>query len=384
MNHLWNLIRKELKELITPASIISIVVVALLFGTMGGMISSEVDRAEQLPTIGLIMADDTDHFETARSAINDYYKGYAGGIVPMTSAWNDRDAIIVEMNERGLSTTLVFGATYSKDIDAFVSGVKGANGGVIDIYWSEVRSGVFGAVSTIVISDLISKINTETAKSILGDSDIKNAGNVIAPLDTPTNCTVFNGKVYEGVTPSDISSALQSQSLLMPIFMMIIITMIGSMIISSMGNEKENKTLETLLTLPVRRTTVVGGKLIGSAVGGLIFGAIYLAGMYFYTKSVSGGAGLSLSDLGLTLSLFDWTIVAVVIFLAILSALGICMILGAFVKNYKAAQTLTLPISMLAMIPMFVTMFADFNTLPMVIQVLLFAIPVTHPMMIMN
>jgi ABC-2 type transport system permease protein len=107
--------------------------------------------------------------------------------------------------------------------------------------------------------------------------------------------------------------------------------------------------------------------------------------MYMYTNSLAQGAGaLSLSSLGLTLSVADWGVVALVIFLGIMCALGMCMVLGAFVKNYKAAQTLTLPIGVLAMIPMFVTMFSDFNTLPGFIQAVLFAIPFTHPMMIMN
>ena len=46
------------------------------------------------------------------------------------------------------------------------------------------------------------------------------------------------------------------------------------------------------------------------------------------------------------------------------------MILGIFTKNYKAAQTMTMPVTFLAMIPMFVTMFTDFDTLPMVVKVL--------------
>jgi ABC-2 type transport system permease protein len=150
-----------------------------------------------------------------------------------------------------------------------------------------------------------------------------------------------------------------------------------------MGNEKENKTLETLLTMPVARTTIVTGKLMGSTIAGLIFGLAYLVGMYFYTNSVWAG-DLSMNSLGLTLTMIDWGIVAMMIFLAILCALGMCMILGAFVKNYRAAQTLTLPITVLAMVPMFVIMFADFNTLPGVAQGVLFAIPFTHPMMIMN
>jgi ABC-2 type transport system permease protein len=386
MNHLWNLIRKELKELMTPASVISILVVAVLLGSMGSLLSSETEKLSTPPAIGLIMDGTGGHYGTAEDAIRNYYEpkfAFDEYVIPMTSAWNDRDAIINEMDERGLSTALVFGENYSNEIDAFVSGASD-KGGVINIYWGDVSSGVFGTVSTMVINEIIYMINMRTVESILDAGGVTNPERTLVPLDAPSNCTVFNGKVFDGVTPSQISDALQSQSFFMPILMMIIITMIGGMIISSMGNEKENKTLETLLTMPVKRTTIVGGKLIGSAIAGLIFGIFYLAGMYFYMNSLWSVGSLSLSDLGLTLSLMDWGIVAAVIFLAILSALGICMILGAFVKNYKAAQTLTLPISMLAMIPMFVIMFTDFNTLPTFLQVILFAIPFTHPMMIMN
>jgi len=57
------------------------------------------------------------------------------------------------------------------------------------------------------------------------------------------------------------------------------------------------------------------------------------------------------------------------------------MLLGAFAKNYKTAQMYLAPISALAMIPMFVTMFSNYGELPSLFQVLLFAIPFTHPMM---
>ena len=57
------------------------------------------------------------------------------------------------------------------------------------------------------------------------------------------------------------------------------------------------------------------------------------------------------------------------------------MLLGTFAKNYKSAQTLTFPITMLALIPMFLTIFADFDTLPTALKGIVFAIPFAHPMM---
>ena len=378
MNHLWNLIRKELKELLTPASVISILVVALIFGSMGGLLGSETEKASELPVIGVynsdagvtIGSDEVNYGDLAFGYIEDFYGTAADRIVTITGSYTQGN-ITEAMDEFGVNILLFFNTNYSTNID-------NGNRGTIYVYWNDVSTGMFGTVSTAMVYALIDHVSSETAKEITGMDDED-----MFPV-AMSNQTLFNGTVYDNLTPADISNALQSQSFLMPILIMIIITMIGSMIISSMGNEKENKTLETLLTLPVKRTTIVSGKLMGSAIAGMIFGVVYLIGMYFYTSSVWSAGSLSLNDLGLTLTLVDWGIVAAVIFLAIMSALGICMILGAFVKNYKAAQTLTLPISVLAMIPMLVTMFTDFGSLPALLQVLIFAIPFSHPMMIMN
>ena len=138
--------------------------------------------------------------------------------------------------------------------------------------------------------------------------------------------------------------------------------------------------------MPVKRMTIVTGKLISAAIAGLVFGAAYMVGMMFYMEGMNATlmTTLDLNEVGLTLSITDWLIVMVMMFLAILSALGICMILGAFTKNYKAAQTMVLPLAVMSMIPMFIIMFMGWENLPTIGQVLLSIIPFTHPMMVVN
>ena len=177
---------------------------------------------------------------------------------------------------------------------------------------------------------------------------------------------------------------MSSQSMFVPIMIMLIIVMIGSIVISSMGNEKENKTLETLLTMPVSRTSIVFGKLVGAAIVGLLMAVIYMLGMSYYFSSLMGSASIDLGQYGMTLGIMDYVLVGISLFAALVFALALCMILGIFTKNYKAAQTMTLPVTFLAMIPMFVTMFTDFDTLPLVAKAVVFAIPFSHPMIAMR
>jgi ABC-2 type transport system permease protein len=396
MNHLWNLIRKELKELLTPATVISIIVVAVLFASLGGLIGSETEKVTSPSSVGVLAYDDDDYGE-ALIHIDNFYKGYYNitdadpYIIVKTdpslydvfsSRPLDVGAVTAAMDEMGVNVLLLFDREYAENIKDIATG--GSTPGKITVFWNGVDASMFGSVSAETINVMISYISSETSKSIIENDPSLDPASVYSPVAAPGNLTILNGIGHEGRTPAEISNALRSQSILMPMMIMIVIAMIGGMIISSMGNEKENKTLETLLTLPVKRTTIVSGKLMGSAIAGLIFGLVYLAGMYFYTNSMIGAGTVTLKSLGLTLSPVDWALVAAVVFLAILSALGICMILGAFVKNYKAAQTLTLPISVFAMIPMFVIMFSDFNELPAALQVAIFAIPFSHPMMVMN
>jgi len=51
------------------------------------------------------------------------------------------------------------------------------------------------------------------------------------------------------------------------------------------------------------------------------------------------------------------------VFITLIAALAFCMLLGSMAKNFKSAQTLTFPVVILALIPMFLTMFKDFDSL---------------------
>jgi ABC-2 type transport system permease protein len=148
-----------------------------------------------------------------------------------------------------------------------------------------------------------------------------------------------------------------------------------------MALEKENKTLETLLTLPVKRSSIVAGKIIAAAIVGLILAVIYMIGMSYYLQSFQFQTGSSTAIFGLALSGIDLVLIGLVVFVSLVAALAFCMLLGTMAKNFKSAQTLTFPVAVLVLIPMFVTMFKDFDTLPMGLKAVIFGIPFSHPMM---
>jgi ABC-2 type transport system permease protein len=95
-------------------------------------------------------------------------------------------------------------------------------------------------------------------------------------------------------------------------------------------------------------------------------------------------SNINLADFGLGLGMQDYLLVGISLFVALLAGLSLCIVLGTFAKNYRSGQTLIFPITALAMISMFTIMFKDFDTIPAVLRVLLFAIPFSHPMMAMR
>jgi ABC-2 type transport system permease protein len=252
--------------------------------------------------------------------------------------------------------------------------------GEYQILWIMKGTGLMDTISSSNVDSSLQLASASISKEII-DSHASVNSTVILNPTVKNETTIFKGKEMVGISPGLISGFMSQQAFVVPLIVLMVIIMAGSMVISSMGTEKENKTLETLLTLPVKRSSIVFGKLAGSAIVGLILAVIYMIGLGYYTSSISAGSPIDMAKYGLTLDAFDYILVGISLFLGLLSALALCMLLGIFAKNYKSAQTLTMPITLLAMIPMFAVMMLDFNTMPLVGQVLLFAIPFTHPMM---
>ena len=57
MSSFGNIVKKEIKELLTPATIIPIFVIALLFTTLGSSIQGIQEELEEKPIIGYIDED---------------------------------------------------------------------------------------------------------------------------------------------------------------------------------------------------------------------------------------------------------------------------------------------------------------------------------------
>ena len=375
MKPLLNILRKELKELATPATFIPVIIIAILFASLGGLMGGVTDDLTEKPTIGIVDQDNSEF-----SAIVEESLIKNSNIIDLAGT-TDLNEMLDRVKEAGGSALVIIPEGFSNTV---VGGTQAS----LDVYFIMTSTGLMASVPSAMVTAVIGQasnaLSSHMITSMGGSSDIP-VDVIQSPIAQGANVnTYFNGDIMEGITPDLVSASLSSNSFIVPLIVMMIVIMAGGIVISSMGMEKENKTLETLLTMPVKRSHIVIGKLAAAAIVGLIMAMIYMVGMMVYMDSLMSGAQIDLAQYGMSVGIADYLLLGVSLFLAIMSALALCMVLGIFSKDYKTAQGFTLPITFLAMVPFFVTMFFDFNSLPSVVQVLVFAIPFSHPMMAMN
>lgn len=368
MSSLGKIIKKEVKELLTPATLIPIIIIAVLFGSLGGVFGDVEEQLEDPPMIAVINQDGGSLSLVAVAVFNATSDIVYNG--------TDVQEALNVLDEKGGVSLFIIPSNFTSDIENDTAGT-------IEIYWVMKGAGIMDSVPGAAADANLVHVENAISASLIAGNMSNNASLILNPTQY-YETTLFKGKEMTGISPATIASVMSSQSFVMPLIVMMVIIYAGSIVISSMGSEKENKTLETLLTMPVSRTSIVFGKLIGAALVGLLMAVIYMFGMSYYFDSLMGSTSIDLAEFGLTLGILDYVLVGLSLFASLVFALALCMILGIFTKNYKAAQTMTMPVTFLAMIPMFVTMFTDVDTLPMMVKAVVLAIPFSHPMIAMR
>jgi len=339
------IIMKEIKELLTPATILPAIIMMFIFAGMGGMVGSIEEKAMEKPCVEIVSHDNGSFSNLYIATLEQYFKE------------GNKTIAKIEIPEN------------------FSSSISNGKQAQVNITWFLRGTGISSSAYIGNVRKAIEEADKKISMAIAEGEKI-NSSLIFSPVKIQEKSIVKNREI--NAMPEEIISFFSSQSMSIPIIIMIMIVTSGGIVISSMGMEKENKTLETLLTLPVKRSYIIGGKIIGASIVGLVIASLYMAGLHYYISSF----GTSIKNLGMfALNGLDYFFIGLSLFFSLLSALSLCIVIGSFAKNYKSAQILSLPISLLAIIPMFILMFEDFFSLSFPLKLLIFLIPFSHPMM---
>ena len=360
---------KEMKDLLRdPKILLGMVLVPLvLFPAMGVMFRAGMESVEEKIEIAVIDFDKAEYSEQFISVLeND------PAVSLSEVASRDIDDAIKEAEAAGLKVLIVIPEGFSGDIQE-------AAGAEIDVYAIIKGLGISEVISTARVDELINMINRQLSETMVETKipDV-DAAHVLSPI-TSKGFTVVKGRTV-AVPPAVIANLINSQSFVVPVILMMMIIFVAQMAATSMATEKENKTLETLLTLPVSRVSILAGKMGGTAVVSLIAAVAYIVGFSYYMSSFQFGAEtqISMEDIGLAFSPAGFALLAVSIFMAVLAALSLAMILAVFTQDVRSAQSLVSFTIMPLVFPSMVLIFADINSLPAALKVILLVLPFSH------
>lgn len=381
-----NLLKKELRELINLQMIIGLVVTVVLLMAVGNMMSNVMDDAvSETGTVNISDKDDTDFTRNIISSLES-----AGFKVNLVNEDNADRAKLLET--AGCDSLLIIPKGFT---DNALDSPDGSGSGGLELITTLKSTSALVSLNdkTSAAADIISDIvkNEFMTQKGLSEDEI---GKIEKPLNI-SEVTVVNGKTA-AVSPEVLTGMIQSQGMLIPLVVFILVMFTSQMIISAISTEKIDKTLETLLSAPVSRISVLGAKMLAAAIVAIINAAVYMVGFYGYMGSMLSGAvdaevvgsALTINDimkeLGLKIGISGFILVGLQMFLTIVICLAVSLILGALVNDAKSAQTMLMPIMVLAMIPYFVSMLYDINMLSPVARTLIYAIPFTHTFNAMN
>jgi ABC-2 type transport system permease protein len=377
MKRFTNLLKKEIKELVTKQLIISLAFTIILFNFIGQISKKEIQKAIGVQTISALDEDGSPAsqalvkgLESARFKILDQ-SGKTKEQAIETARSGDSKLLLVIPKGFGESLTIL----KPSEIETY----------------SFMRSfSLIGARGQIVVGGVISALNNILSNNFLKDKlpefDPQSLKNPIKSKDY----VVVRDRMAEG-SAAMVAGLISQQSLLIPVVLMMIVMYSSQMVISAVAMEKQNKTLETLLTVPIRRTSIITAKMLAAGLVGLISAAVYMFAFKGFVGGIgeeaaqagaqAGGATM-MRQLGLYFNTSGYVILGLSLFLAILVALALAMILGVLAEDFRSAQNMIMPLMFMVMIPYFISLFADINSVSLPVKLFILAIPFSHPFLV--
>ena len=361
---------KELKELMRDPKILvgMIVLPLIMFPVLGLVMGFAVQSAQEEAQRATLLVVNNDNNGTWSNALVTFLNSTMNvevvrdlspqNIVDQGLLGKYNSTLFLEIPS-GFSTNLTLHADGARNITGMVNVYGVFNGG----------GGIFSGIGGTTVTAVVAGFNRAVAPDVVAVSQ----------------SSIIKGQIEQGVDASTLSSLMLSQSIALPITIMIMLTYAMQIAATSVAMEKEEKTLETLLTTPVDRFAILMGKVSSTIIVAGAASIAVLVGYNYMIGSISNGiagnvsGSVDLVALGLMPSVGGYILLGVSLFFTLLSALALAVIMSAFSENVRGAQALVGYIYPLIFIPSLALVYLDVNSLPLAIKAIFYAIPYSHP-----
>jgi ABC-2 type transport system permease protein len=394
MNKFWILFKKEVTALINVQTIVPLILIFVLFSVFGNVIGGIVSDDEiTIPDtngetifepvtiargsiVGFIDNDNSEYSNMIRDAL------YSMRILAEPNSSDPTEAMRELENYNFHGEEITVGSLIVIN-PGFEANLRAGRYTAVDVYSAIDSFGIASMISGAGGHAAASMINGIISQQLLGDADITEDIFFLAhPVYSVAH--TFLNNTTERINAQMVLSYVSTQTLFIPVIIFMIIMTSSQMLAMSMVNEKADKTLETLMTAPINRMSVLITKILSAAIYSAIYAVVYMFAFRNFNESMTTGGTLPdelipvLENFGIVFNAFTLTIIGVQLFLSVLCGLAIALIIGMMVDEIKALQSYIMPLMFLIMIPYLLTLFLDVNSLPVIGRIALYAIPFAH------
>ncbi len=216
-----------------------------------------------------------------------------------------------------------------------------------------------------------STMNYSTAARSMFESmilDVYETNLLVGRFGDLERLTVFNTE-NELIVNEDKANGLALASMLPYFIIMMLFAGAMGLCVDAIAGEKERGTMATMLLSPVKRSSIVFGKLFGLSVLSVLSSIVYAASMIVAMPMLMGEMGMG----DITFSVLQ--IVELLGIMASLVLFNVCILclLSVFAKNAKEANAYVTPVYMVVIVLGMLTMFNVGGTAPATTS---YAIPV--------
>ena len=369
------LLKKELKVTFRdPTVLVGTLIIPLVpFPVMGSAIHvSEEATIEQLSQveIGYLSLDTTPANASYAAAFHAALA--ATNLTLVNIAAQDEDGAVANGLAQGLDTVVVVPANFSERIaQGHVATLRifqvlrnfspGELGGE-----QAVRAVLGGFNAGIAATRAASAFNNSTPEELLYPAQARSS-------------SIIHGKVRD-VAPDLVVNTVLGGSIMLPIVISIMILTSAQLAATSVAAEKEEKTLEVLLTLPTRRENILLGKLSGVFVVAVVGTVAVLIGFSSYAGNITGSLPTAdPASTGLVPETQGYALLLVTLLLSFVASLSLAILVASYAKDIYGAQSLMSIVYLPVFLPSILLSFTPVEILPQGAQMIVYGIPFSYP-----
>jgi len=383
------LIKKEVKELIRDPKILlgTILAPLIMFPAMGLLMNVAMRTAiekgimERI-TLTMIALD--------KGTYTDMLKKYLinNGVELIEIPEKEIDIAINKSVEVGATALIVVPEGFSTNIDLG----KRAN---LKVYSILNSISLAESAKQSRVSALLEGFSKELSMMLIERGMPERDPEVVLRPLVSNYISILRGKRIEA--PPQLLSSLMTSQYMMPWLVFIVLISAAHLSATSMAMEKEEKTLEVLMTLPVSRFTILLSKLAGPSIVALLASLSSIAGFKIYTDLMTFGDfmifGAEIGDVSVKVNIptepstmyLLYTMIGITFFLSIMATLALALALSVFTQDVRSAQELVGNVLVpLMIIPNMLLMFTEPEILPLPVRVFIYATPFSYPTLILK